>query len=599
MILCAFCITIGSANALTVQEYQEELEKIETQESKIKYLEGIKQEILDKNEKEEELAYYKDLHWLYYENSIAEKAVATADILIAEYESQNNLKMKAKYLIYKSEDYILINDDYETAKLFVQEALNIANKTNNVNLKILSFANLATLESGLGYYFQALETLSKAEVLITESSEYEILRELYAEFTSVFSYMKNKEKGMEYNKKIIKLYEEEKINKGFDYIITLYNISIIIEKKKEKLELYKKIKSELNNPKISEELYNIASLYEIMARLDIEEKKSLEYINKSIDYFEKNQNTYEVFLSKKTKIELLLKRYKSEEALEVINSLSEENKKRVAILKMHSEAYENLGESEISLQYAMQYQQVYEESFNKVFVKTVKDLRNMFQTVEKEKENTRLLKETREKQEKIRDEQLKLEQKERFIMLSYLILIVIFSLCIVSILAYRRIKIKATIDELTKVYNRKTIQKIADKIFNNNRSKPLSVIFFDIDFFKKVNDQFGHQAGDVVLQTVSSTVKKTLRKEDKVGRFGGEEFVIISKSSVGITEKMAERLRKEIMKLRFDNYPDIKITASFGVSSRQSSDENVSEVIKRADDKLYEAKENGRNIVIK
>ena len=595
ILLFALCISIGNANARTVQEYQSELSKIETQESKIKYLEGIKQDMVNSGDEEALLSYYKDLHWLYYENSIADKAVATADIIISKYEADNDLYGKAKYLIYKSEDYVLINSDTETAKIFIQEALSIAEEIKNKDLIILAKANLAALESEIGYYFQALETLSDAETLVDSDTDYKVLSELYSEFNSVFSYMRNIEKQKEYLEKIMQLYDSNKLEKDYNYIIELFNYSILIKKKKEKIELSEKIKNLI----LSSDESTKGTLYEILARLDIEESKSIEYIDKSIEIFESFNNDYEIYVSKRTKIRLLLNRFKSKEAIAVIESLSEEEKNRAKILKMHSEAHENLGNSEISLQYAMEYQKVYEEGFNKVFIKTVKDLRNMFQTVEKEKENTRLLKETREKQEKIRDEQLKLDKKESFIMLSYLILIVILLLCIVSVLAYRRIKIKATIDELTKVYNRKTIQKIAEKIFKNNRSKPLSIIFFDIDFFKKVNDQFGHQAGDVVLQTVSSTVKKTLRREDKVGRFGGEEFVVVSRSGIGITEKMAERLRKEIMKLKFEDYPEIKVTASFGIASRQSSDENVGELIKRADDKLYEAKESGRNIVIK
>jgi diguanylate cyclase (GGDEF)-like protein len=595
VLLFAVSFAVCNANAIEVSEFQTEVKKIEKEEDQINYLENIKIEVLSSKNEESIITYYRDLHWLYYENSIADKAVATADILIDIFEKQNNLKMQAKYLIYKAEDYILINEDYETAKLFVQEALSIAQDINNTDLIILAKANLAAIESAIGYYFKALETLSDAEMLVNEDTDYKIKEELYAEFTSVFSYMKNFEKNKEYTQKIINLYKNKKIEKGYNYVATIYNYSSLLNNRTEKIKLMKNIEEIIENNSISTK----ATLYEIMARLDVYEDKSLSYIDKSINIFESFKNVYEIFLSKRTKIQLLLKRFKNEEAIKIINSLSEKERNRSDILKLHSEAYENMGESEKSLELAMKYQEVYEEGFNKVFVKTVKDLRNMFQTVEKEKENTRLLKETREKQEKIRDEQLKLNKKEKLILLSYLVLIVILVLCIVSVLAYRRIKIKATIDELTKVYNRKTIQKIAEKIFKNNRSKPLSIIFFDIDFFKKINDNFGHQAGDLVLQTISTTVKKTLRRDDKVGRYGGEEFLIVSRNGIGITEKMAERLRKEIIKLKFEQYPEIRVTASFGIANRLSDDQKVQDIIKRADEKLYEAKESGRNIVVK
>tara|TARA_Y100000034_G_scaffold60997_1_gene74099 strand:+ start:9448 stop:11250 length:1803 start_codon:yes stop_codon:yes gene_type:complete len=595
MLFIIACLSIGSVSAIEISEFQSKIKTIETQDEQIKYLESIQEDVLSTNNQKIITQYYKDLHWLYYENSIAQKSVKTANILIDIFEKENNLELKAKYLIYKSEDFILYSDDYEKAKTFVKEALKIAEDLNSNDLKIFALANLAAIESEIGFYFKALETLTEAETLIIKDTDKKVIVELYSEFYIVFTNMKNKEKQKEYLNKVIKIYEKLDTNDNYEYIYTLYNYSFLMDNKNEKKELLIKIKKLIDNSSLAFR----GTLYEILARLDVEIDNSLFYINESIKIFKSFNNEYEVYLSKRTKIQLLLKRKKFKEALEIIESLTKEEKNRTEILKLMSETYEGLGDNEKALEYAMEYQKSYENGFNKVFIKTVKDLRNMFQTVEKEKENTILLRETREKQEKIRDEQTKLIEKERFIMFSYFSLIVILVLCIVSILAYRRIKIKATIDDLTKVYNRKTIQNIADKIFKNNRSKPLSLIFFDIDHFKKINDKFGHQAGDIVLQKVSSTVKKTLRRDDKVGRFGGEEFLIISRNGLGVTDRMAERLRKEIQKLTFEEYPDIKVTASFGLATRTSEDNNISDIIKRADNKLYEAKENGRNNICK
>lgn len=588
-------LSMGSLNAIEINDFQSNIKKIEKQDEKIKYLESIKKEIILTNNNETITQYYKDLHWLYYENSIAQKSVETANNLISIFEKENKLELKAKYLIYKTEDFILYNEDYNQAKLFLEEALNIAESLNNNNLKILALANLASVESKIGYYFKALETLTKAEKLINEEIDLIIVRDLYFSFSNVFFNMKNNEKRKIYTQKILNIYNKNKIKKDYNYIMAIFNYSNLISTKKEKESLYELIEKEIEKY----DDYSRGLLYQVLAKLDVKEKYSIEHINKSKDIFKKLKNENEIFYVNEIKIKLLLKRKRFKESLEIIKNLSEEEKKKTEVLKLFSEIYEGLGQHEMALEYAMEYQKSYEKGFNKVFIKTVKDLRKMFQTVEKEKENTKLLKETRERQEKIRDEQTKLIEKERFIMFSYFALIIILILCIISILAYRKIKIKATIDDLTKVYNRKTIQNIADNIFKNNRSKPLSLIFFDIDFFKNVNDKFGHKAGDVVLQKISSTVKKTLRKEDKVGRFGGEEFLIISKNSLAVTNRMAERLRDEIQKLTFEEYPKIKVTASFGLATRVSEDLSVSEIIKRADDKLYEAKENGRNVVYK
>ena len=258
-------LSIGSVSAIEISEFQSKIKTIETQDEQIKYLESIQEDVLSTNNQEIITQYYKDLHWLYYENSIAQKSVETADILISIFEKENNLELKAKYLIYKSEDFILYSDDYEKAKTFVKEALKIAEDLNNNDLKILALANLGALESYIGYYFKALETLNEAELLITDTSNYENIRELYNQFVNVFYNMKNKEKRREYIEKILEIYRLNKIKKDNNYIVELYNYSFLLNSKKEKKELsgIRKIarerakKSNLHNKKLALDGYTL------------------------------------------------------------------------------------------------------------------------------------------------------------------------------------------------------------------------------------------------------------------------------------------------------------------------------------------------------
>ena len=127
--------------------------------------------------------------------------------------------------------------------------------------------------------------------------------------------------------------------------------------------------------------------------------------------------------------------------------------------------------------------------------------------------------------------------------------------------------------------------------------RPLSFIFADIDYFKKVNDTYGHLAGDDVLKQFAKILKSNVRSTDIVGRFGGEEFVIICpESNHESAYKIAEKLRLAVESF---NFPGIhKLTSSFGVSSlKMDEEEHINDLIKRADDALYQAKENGRNQV--
>jgi len=126
----------------------------------------------------------------------------------------------------------------------------------------------------------------------------------------------------------------------------------------------------------------------------------------------------------------------------------------------------------------------------------------------------------------------------------------------------------------------------------------VSVVFFDIDFFKKVNDEHGHDIGDVVLKRVAEVMRESLRTGDTVARWGGEEIIA---SLLGANEAdaaaKAEEIRQKIEGLQFPEAPGLSITISAGVASSKS-DMNLSELVKKADEALYKAKGSGRNKVI-
>ena len=118
---------------------------------------------------------------------------------------------------------------------------------------------------------------------------------------------------------------------------------------------------------------------------------------------------------------------------------------------------------------------------------------------------------------------------------------------------------------------------------------------FDIDHFKQINDGYGHQIGDAVLAELASLVKKNIRGYDFIARFGGEEFMIISNNiSLKGAIEFAEKLRK---KIEYAEFPEkIKVRCSFGVTAFKRGD-TAESAIKRADEAMYKAKENGRNRV--
>jgi two-component system cell cycle response regulator len=166
---------------------------------------------------------------------------------------------------------------------------------------------------------------------------------------------------------------------------------------------------------------------------------------------------------------------------------------------------------------------------------------------------------------------------------------------------YERSIEMALTDSLTGLYNRRYLAAHLDgQISRVERGgKALSLIMFDIDFFKRVNDTYGHAAGDAVLRELADRVSGNLRSFDTVARMGGEEFVIVMPdTNVAIASAVAERLRHDVEDTGF-TVPGVSaklsITISIGVATAQDTGDTSEAILKRADDALYRAKETGRN----
>ncbi len=158
----------------------------------------------------------------------------------------------------------------------------------------------------------------------------------------------------------------------------------------------------------------------------------------------------------------------------------------------------------------------------------------------------------------------------------------------------------ATIDSLTNIYNRRYFLELSQKEMNRCKryKHPLSIIMMDIDHFKKINDTFGHSAGDQVLCEFSDVCLKELREGDIMGRVGGEEFAaVIVESKIETAVVVAERIRKAVSDYTviFDK-KDIQVTVSIGMTELLATDD-MNSILERVDKALYQAKENGRNQV--
>jgi two-component system cell cycle response regulator len=161
----------------------------------------------------------------------------------------------------------------------------------------------------------------------------------------------------------------------------------------------------------------------------------------------------------------------------------------------------------------------------------------------------------------------------------------------------------AITDALTGLYNRRYMETHVGTLVDQAvaRSKPLSVLILDIDYFKSINDTHGHDAGDAVLQDFAIRIRKSIRGIDLACRYGGEEFVVVMpETDMAVATMVAERLRRRIASEPFPIQKGarmIEVTISIGIAALGAGDDAAS-VIKRADQALYRAKRDGRNRVV-
>ncbi|MCX6053140.1 MAG: diguanylate cyclase [Campylobacterales bacterium] len=196
------------------------------------------------------------------------------------------------------------------------------------------------------------------------------------------------------------------------------------------------------------------------------------------------------------------------------------------------------------------------------------------------------------------------DHKLSLIMLQIFIFTVTFSILMLTAQRYQTERILeekeqlTLIDSLTGIGNRRFFSETFKKELNkSDRYKhPISLIIFDIDHFKQINDSFGHHSGDIILQEISSLISSHLRSSDFIARWGGEEFtIILPESTLSEAILAAEKLRKSIEEHSFSI--NKQITCSFGVILCVEN-ESTDDAINRVDAKLYEAKESGRNKVV-
>jgi diguanylate cyclase (GGDEF)-like protein len=164
-----------------------------------------------------------------------------------------------------------------------------------------------------------------------------------------------------------------------------------------------------------------------------------------------------------------------------------------------------------------------------------------------------------------------------------------------------RLEEMATLDGMTGLYNKRALIEVGTQKLKSAKrfSKPLSLLVCDIDHFKKVNDTYGHDVGDVVIKGFGEVLKRVKRDTDAVGRFGGEEFVVVcEQTDERGAEQLAERIRTELEAEKFHTeLGTLQVTCSVGVAPFPNAGQTWEQLFKATDEALYASKRGGRNRV--
>jgi len=170
-----------------------------------------------------------------------------------------------------------------------------------------------------------------------------------------------------------------------------------------------------------------------------------------------------------------------------------------------------------------------------------------------------------------------------------------------TIIENRELKKLLITDELTQIPNRRYLDFHLGNMKKEKDEFDLKfgVLFFDIDLFKNINDTYGHNTGDEILKMVSKTLSSNLRSDDKIGRWGGEEFIaILHVSKESSLEKIANKLRVLVSKSSYNTEDNVNISVNVSIGGAIIKDgESIEELIQRADDNMYISKKTGRNKV--
>ncbi|NQD35420.1 diguanylate cyclase [Permianibacter sp. IMCC34836] len=497
---------------------------------------------------------------------------------------------------------------YDEALADYEFAISEGRRLDNHELLSDALSSRADLYSLRGNFAKALADYQESYPLFLEINRPRNIRYVLGGIANLYSRLGEHERALEYFQQLLTAAEAS----GEPPVIgaTLINIGHALSRKhepKQALERYQQawdIFKGLNFPG------QLAVLQQSMGACQVElnhPELALPLLDDSIARYQKIGDPIQIALTKVYRGQALQGLHREREALAEFDAA-------VPVLREH-QMLRYLADAEKARTQLLASNKQWPEAYTALdgFLKTHLELdsqlreeqtarmRVQFDSEKKEQENRLLQKEKAMTDKALSDADHIRWLQSVAIGLAALLLVVIGYLAYKQVKATRRMQALALTDELTRLPNRRHILTYANDqiaLARDNKSA-LSVLVFDVDYFKRINDSYGHLTGDKVLQRISDVCNAALREGDKLGRTGGEEFLVILPGTKAVAAMdVAERLRQAVDEIDCrDLHPDLHVTISLGVCEWDNSFDDISQLSHQADNALYRAKESGRNRV--
>ncbi|WP_413290014.1 diguanylate cyclase [Bdellovibrio sp. HCB337] len=497
-------------------------------------------------------------------------------------------------------------DDSHLAESEYRHLLSSAQNHKNLEQEASVLLDYGKFLSFLGHYSDALAHLQAAQKSFADLGNENKGRITLNSIAILYGRIGEDKKSIEYFQEVLK--QNRKLGKKRNEAVVLYNMGRRYEDLK---DIDAALKSYHESLKIHKELKNVASeallekslggIYNLKKQPD----KALAFLQRALKVFEekglvKNQAQVHLEIANAYR---QLKLYphatraleKTEDLFGAQVSLSQ----KADLAEQQTLLFKEQGRWQEAYRKLTEFQKYSEEHILKQKEEQLLRQQLKFEIARKENDNLILRRENELKEQKLQD-------SNRIRALQVSVMALVAALCsLVGVFLIRQVRVArkmrtlAHTDELTKIANRRHVITYGEEMLKQCRelNLPFSVLLLDIDFFKKVNDNFGHAIGDIVLSKTAEICASVLRKGDCIGRFGGEEFlVILPASSPQQAAEIADRICTRVaVTTMSDIHANLRVTISIGAASDITSSKSLEELTAKADEALYHVKNNGRN----